>query len=133
MKEKKTNNDKLMTNDNKEYKELLANSIREKLIFFCKKKGRTCDNVVQEIANQIVDLKQPIVVPLDELETKIIRIMCGLYNNGIEPTIEQASKTIDMDTRIFSLIFYKLLYKIGEFADEETEKINNTKLKLFKM
>lgn len=133
MKKQKANNDKLITKDNKEYKELLANSIREKLTFFCENKGRTCDNVVQEIAIQIVDLKQPTVIPLDELETKIIRIMCGLYNNGIEPTVEQASKTIDMDARLFSLIFYKILHKIGKYADEETEKLRNKKTKLFKM
>lgn len=117
--------------ENSSKEKYLIQKINKKLICYCNADSPSKYRILEEIVINIVDLKTPIITPLNQIETSIMRIMCGLYTSGNEQTLEKASIILDMDENKVGSIFYQALHKINNYVDEQaiqTKKYINVKI-----
>lgn len=113
-----------------QYEELFQN-IKSKLIQYYKIKNQETEECLDNIITEIIDITKPQIIELDDIETRIIRIMCGIYTKGKEQTFEQAiqflkSKGIDIEENKAGLIFYNALNKIKIFLESNNKNAQKT-------
>lgn len=116
--------------ENSDKEKELIRKISKKLICYCNVESTSECKILEEVAINTVDLKIPIITPLNQIETSVMRIMCGLYTSGKEQTLEKTSIILEMDEKQVGSIFYQALHKIKFYVDErERQRKNNIKIK----
>ena len=116
--------------EQEQYEELFQN-IKSKLIQYHKIRNRETEECLDNIITEIIDITKPQIIELDDIETRIIRIMCGIYTKGKEQTFEQTiqflkSKGINIEENKAGLIFYNALNKIKTFLESNNKNAEKT-------
>ena len=103
----------------------LERIIFKKLDYFVQADSESVKESLENHVKQIVDLNS-CISGLDDVETLIVRFMCGIYTKGKEQTIEQTERRlIDAGYKVekVGIVFYNALYKIVEQIKTEQETI----------
>ena len=109
--------------------ENIKSNIRKKIMQFIEinnlnalEKNKTAAKYVE----QIIDLVQPVIEGLDEIETFIVRFICGIYTKGKEQTIEQTEQYLQekgYKVEKVGLIFYNAIHKIVDNIESKEKTI----------
>lgn len=84
------------------------------------------NKAASKYVEQIIDLVQPVIEGLDEIETFIVRFICGIYTKGKEQTIEQTEQYLQekgYKVEKVGLIFYNAIHKIVDNIESKEKTI----------
>lgn len=125
---KHPHHDKIGMIKSEEFEKIKSN-IRKKIMQFIEINNLNAEeknNTAAKYVEQIIDLVQPVIEGLDEIETFIVRFICGIYTKGKEQTIEQTEQYLQekgYKVEKVGLIFYNAIHKIVDNIESKEKTI----------